>query len=152
MNFATSQQFGSMQRVRKCSKRELVRRCRLGSAAIELAVCLPVIAVVTFGAIEMANGVYLKQAAYEAAYEAARVATTGTGNSTTAESRATDVLTARGVANYSITISPTVDSSTEAGTQVTAQVTVNTDGNSSGTQIFLQSKTVTATVVMVKSS
>ena len=125
---------------------------RRATAAVELAICLPIISLLTFGSIEIANGLYLKQAVAEAAYEAARIATTSKGDSAVAETRGEDVLKKRGVKGYTVTISPAVDLSTEAGTTVTATVTAKAKRNTSGTLWFLQNKTVSSSVVMVRSS
>lgn len=55
---------------------------------------LPLIIVLLFTSIELANGIFLKQAVTIAAYEGARSATRPGGSNATAESRIAEVLSA----------------------------------------------------------
>ena len=49
-------------------------RRRRGTAAVETAVCLPVLLLIVFGAIEACTVIFLQQALQATAYESARVA------------------------------------------------------------------------------
>ena len=49
------------------------RNKRLGAAIVEMAICLPVIVLLTFGTIELASGLFLKQTLTSAAHEGALV-------------------------------------------------------------------------------
>jgi Flp pilus assembly protein TadG len=51
------------------------RRSRGGAAAVELALCLPMLLILTLGAIETCNVIYVRTRMYSAAYEGARLAT-----------------------------------------------------------------------------
>ncbi|MCA9165038.1 MAG: pilus assembly protein, partial [Planctomycetales bacterium] len=64
-------------RTRGTGYRRLTSRPRTlsGVATLEMAVCLPMLVIITFCSIEAANFIYLKQSLTEAAYEAVRVAT-----------------------------------------------------------------------------
>ena len=66
---------------------QTVRRGRFGTAAMETAVSLPLLVILVFGAIEMANAVFLKQSMNLAAYEAAKVVTRPGTNAALATTR-----------------------------------------------------------------
>ncbi len=67
---------------------QTVRRRRFGTATLETAVSLPLLVILVFGVIEMANAVFLKQSMNLAAYEAAQ-----------AQAEGVRVLTALGIGN-----------------------------------------------------
>jgi Flp pilus assembly protein TadG len=98
-------------------------RHRQGAAVVELAVTLPVIAILTFGAIEATSLISFRQRLLTAAYEAARTACGPAETSTTGAAAGTSVLTARGINGGSVTISPTVTTATPTGTEITATAT-----------------------------
>lgn len=50
-------------------RRPTRKRKRRGAAVVEFAVCLPVIIIIVFGAIEAASLLFLKQALIQSAYE-----------------------------------------------------------------------------------
>ncbi len=82
------------------------RNFRRGSALVELAVCVPLIASVTLLSIDFSNKIYDQETLQIAAYEAARVASRPNASRDKAISRATDVLTSRGITNVDIDILP----------------------------------------------
>lgn len=86
---------------------------------------LPIIIVLLFTSLELANGIFLKQAVTIAAYEGARSATRSGGTNENATTRISDVLTARAITNYTASISPMVTSNTPRGTAVTVTVTAD---------------------------
>lgn len=100
-------------------------RFRRAAAVIETAVMLPIIIVLLFTSLELANGIFLKQAVTIAAYEGARSATRSGGTNENATTRISDVLTARAITNYTASISPMVTSNTPRGTAVTVTVTAD---------------------------
>ncbi|MBX3421215.1 MAG: pilus assembly protein [Pirellulaceae bacterium] len=127
--------------------RDMFRR---GAATIETAVTLPVLVLLVFGSIEIANGVFLKQTLTVAAYEGARVATRPGATRAQARQRVQEILAARNVNNRTITISPAVDANTSRGTRVT--VTVSSNGSSQSFNplgLFMQ-RTLTKSAIMVR--
>ncbi|MEM1063500.1 MAG: TadE family protein, partial [Planctomycetota bacterium] len=92
------------------SAREQHRRSacgrRDGVAAVEFAVCLPVLLVLTFGMIEACTMMFLKQSLSIAAYEGAH--TLVRPNATPAEAKKVvqAILTARRVEGATVSISP----------------------------------------------
>lgn len=123
---------------------------RLGTAATETAVALPLLVTLVFGAIELANAVFLRQSVNMAAYEAAKVITRPGSNESLARTRCAEVLAVRKVSNFTLTFSPTVTIATPRGTQVTVTVVAPASNLSYGPVQFMSGKTISCTVVMVR--
>lgn len=127
-------------------------RNRKGSATVELAVCLPVIMILTFGAIEATSLISFRQRLLTAAYEAART-TSGPGQTSVAGITAgSNILTARGITGGAVTLSPgSVTAATPAGTEIAATVTAPFAANSWMRPFILNGiDDVTVTVNMVR--
>ena len=123
---------------------------RRGTAATDLAVTLPLLVVLVFGSIEMANAVFLRQSLNMAAYEAAKVITRPGSNEALARTRCDEILRVRKVSTYTLTFSPAVTTATPRGTQVTVNLTAPASNLSYGPVQFMAGKTITSTVVMVR--
>ena len=115
-----------------------------------MAVSLPLLITLVFGAMEMANAVFLRQSMNMAAYEAAKVITRPGSNEALARTRCEEVLTVRKVTTYTLTFSPTVTATTAKGTQVTVTLSAPATNLSYGPLRFLSGNTFTSTVVMVR--
>ncbi len=126
------------------------RRCRLGTAATEMAIAMPLLITLVFGSIELANAIFLRQSLNMAAYEAAKIITRPGSNETLARSRCDEVLTIRKVTVYTLSFSPTVTTATPRGTQVTVTLVATVPNLSYGPVQFMAGKTMTSTVVMVR--
>ncbi len=105
-------------------------RSRRGTATVEFAVCLPLLATLVFGVIEVSNAVFLQNALTSAAYEAGNVATSTGGTAANAQTRAYAVLSGLGVTSANVTISPAVTASTPIGTVVTVTCSAPLTANS----------------------
>lgn len=125
-------------------------RGRFGSATVEMALSLPLLITLVFGAMEMANAVFLRQSMNMAAYEAAKVITRPGSNEALARTRCQEILTLRKVTSYTLTFSPAVTSTTPKGTQVAVTLSLPATNLSYGPLRFLTGKTFTCTVVMVR--
>lgn len=123
---------------------------RRGAATLETAVSIPLLIILVFGSIEMANAVFLKQTVNLAAYEAAKLITRPGSNQALAETRVAEIMTARRVTTYTLSFSPTVNTATPRGTQVTVTLSAPASNLSYGPLRFMTGKTVTATVNMVR--
>ncbi|QDS90431.1 TadE-like protein [Rosistilla ulvae] len=125
-------------------------KSRRGTAIVEFAVCLPLLALLVFGTIEAASRIFLKQtlsiSAYEAAREAIRVGSTTAGSKASGNS----ILTARKVKQSNIVFSPTDITNANRGELITVSVSAPTQPNSQVLGKFIADKTITAQVVMVK--
>jgi Flp pilus assembly protein TadG len=123
---------------------------RRGAAVVELAVCLPVIILLVFGSIEAASFIFLKQSLSAAAYEAAREAIRFTSNNVDSEARATNVLDARNVQDYTISFPNGESGSAARGSEIVVIVTAPTQSNSPLAGQFIANRDISARVVMVK--
>ena len=125
-------------------------RRRRGLAATETAVMLPVLVIIVFGAIELANGVYLQQTLSVAAYEGARELSRPGATREDAEQRIAAVLLAREVDDYDVDVYPTVTPATPRGTEVTVSITAPASEYSVGPVRFFQGRFLNRQVRMVR--
>ena len=98
-------------------------RTRNGTAAVETAILLPLLVLVTFSSLELSNMVFLKQGLSIASYEGAKIASSPGTSDAQARARVQEILTSRGLSSTTITITPAIDTSTQRGTMVTVAVT-----------------------------
>lgn len=117
---------------------------------VELAFCLPIFLILTFGAIEASNAITLKQVLTEVAYETARMATTQGETEADARLRADEILTVRNINNATIDISPSVTATTPSGTPITVTISAPASSNSIGPQWYYKNASMVSTVVMVR--
>lgn len=129
----------------------LRRNCpsRPGIAAIEFAVCLPVIVLLVFGAIEASSFIFLKQSLSVACYEGVQEAVKPDSTEGDATARAQSILDSRSVNDFEIRFPNGVDRLTR-GDQVICEVSAMTRTNSPLAGQFATNQTVTARVVMLK--
>ncbi|XZE20178.1 TadE/TadG family type IV pilus assembly protein [Pirellulaceae bacterium SH449] len=132
----------------RCSR--LGRSLRIGAAAVETAIVLPIVVFVVFGSIEIANGVFLKQSLAIAAYEGAREATRPGGTQSQAVSRIREVLSNKGIDNESVTITPEVNNATPRGTKIFVRVSAPVSTDSINPFKLLVNRTLEQSVVMVR--
>lgn len=129
------------------------RKKQLGAAAIELALCMPVIFTVIFASIEACNMIALKQIIAESAYDAALVALQAGATEADVIANANTVLAARNITPHQVTIEGPGGisfSSIQHGQPVRVTVEVQTDGNIVGPQLFGATRTVSAESVAMK--
>jgi len=110
-----------IQRKRVCSRNAI--------AAVELAVCLPVLVLLMLGAIESSNMIFLRQALVQSSYEAAKLAARPDATSDEATNRAEAVLATREIEGYTVTLSPATTEALARGTDILATVTAPMDAN-----------------------
>ncbi|MCA9154606.1 MAG: pilus assembly protein [Planctomycetales bacterium] len=139
-------------RTRGTGYRRLTSRPRTlsGVATLEMAVCLPMLVIITFCSIEAANFIYLKQSLTEAAYEAVRVATATGQNAGQGHRRFQEIIDAREIQGAHLTLSPNVNSRTLPGTLVTATVTAPIRQNSYSPEFHFHNGDITVSVVMAR--
>ncbi len=128
---------------------DLIRR-RRGSAMVEMGICLPVVLLIVFSAIELADGVFLKQSLAVGAYEAARVVTRPGGIHSAGIQRGQEILTARGVTQFQVTISPNVQANTERGTPISVTAEAPLGAFSAGPMRLFSGLQLRHTVHMVR--
>jgi len=103
---------------------------RRGTSTVELAVCLPVIFLLSMGAMEGASLIFLRQAMVQSAYETVKESVRNNGSQATALIRGEQVLSFRGVTGQSFTFEPSNVDGLEPGTPVTVTVSAPGDANS----------------------
>jgi len=123
---------------------------RRGVAAVEFAVCLPVLALLVFGAIEASSFIFLKQSLSVAAYEGIREAVRLDSNSTNGINRAQNILNARSVNDFNIDFPNGDTAAADRGDVIVIEVSAPTTTNSPLAGEWLTNRTLTARVVMVK--
>ena len=120
---------------------------RLGTAMVELAVCLPVLVIILIGTVEACRLIQIEQDLSVIAYEGARVGTIPGMSSETAIAQCELMLADRGIVGHAITVEP--DAGTlQPGQLLTVTVTVDCDPNSLfGTSLY-GGRTIDQSVVM----
>ncbi len=133
-----------------CRAPSKLPRRRAGAAAVEVAIVVPLMATIVFGAMELTNAIFLRQSLNIAAYEAAKVVTRPGVNETLARTRCAEILSIRGVTTHTMTITPTVTATTARGTAITVDVSAVASNLSYGPVRFMLGRTVSSRVVMVR--
>jgi Flp pilus assembly protein TadG len=106
---------------------ELRPSVRKGAAALEFAVCLPVLVLIVLGSIELTNFIYLKQSLTSAAYEGAREAVRRDATDASVTTVAQSVLAARRIAGATVRVSP--GTRTNTGSLLTVEVSAPSSAN-----------------------
>jgi Flp pilus assembly protein TadG len=131
-------------------KSRTCRDSRRGVAAVEFAVCLPVLVLLVFGAIEASSFIFLKQSLNVAAYEGIRETVRVGSNNANGLDRAQNILTARTVNDFSIAFPNGEASAADRGAEIVIEVSAPTATNSPLAGQWLANRTLTARLVMVK--
>ncbi|MEE2641388.1 MAG: TadE family protein [Planctomycetota bacterium] len=124
---------------------------RRGIATSELAICLPIIILLTLGVLETCTVIFLKESITIGAYEGARVGIRKQGTNATATLRVTEFLDSRGIVYDSDFVSfsePGFDDADDLE-HVTVTVVVPCQGNTYTGWIFT-GRSVSASVTMRK--
>ncbi len=125
-------------------------RKREGVAAVEFAVCLPILVLVFLGAVECANMVYLKQTLTVSCYEGVRKAIQFNSNNTQALERANNILAARNVQQATVTFNPANVANVPKGQPIVATVSAPCDANTPFPLAIFDGQTISVTVKMIK--
>lgn len=115
---------------RSSTKRTVcTRRHRQGVAAVEAAICLPILLTVTLLFIEFSNLLFLRQTLKVASYEGIRVATKQGSSADDVAEVCQNILDSRQVVDYEISIEPEAFSVIDRGTLVTVSIDVGKSQN-----------------------
>ncbi|TWT80988.1 TadE-like protein [Planctomycetes bacterium CA13] len=126
------------------------KRSRRGVAAVEFAVCLPVLVILVFGSIEASSFIFLKQSLAVAAYEGAREAALSDSTPDTARDRAVNILNARNVVDFAVSFPENLPDNAVRGELVAVEVSAPTQTNSPLAGQFIANRNLVARVTMVK--
>ena len=133
------------------SSRHRCRRVdRRGLAAVEFAVCLPVIVLLVFGTIEASSYIFLKQSLAVASYEGVRAATRLGGDNDRARRAAQNILDSRGVVGYRIEFPGGESSLADRGEEIVIEVSAPSADNSPLAGDFVPGATLVARQVMTR--
>ena len=103
---------------------------RDGTAAVEFAVCLPMLLVILVGVIEASSTIYLKQSLSVAAYEGIRASVKADATTSDVEAACNQILTARRVNGATIEISPSNFESQPALSWISVRISATGGDNS----------------------
>ena len=123
---------------------------RGGVAAVEFAVCLPVIVLLVFGAIEASSFIFLKQSLHVAAYEGARSAIRLGADNEAASTSVQNILGSRNVQDFQVAFPNGESGTADRGDEIVVEVSAPTSTNSPLAGQFVTNRLLTARVVMLK--
>jgi TadE-like protein len=120
---------------------------RRGAALTELAICLPLLSIVTLGAIEAANGIYVRQKLVSIAYDLARAASAQNAD---LDTRSTELFRTYGISGGSYSSSPANPLKASNGEPITITVQAPMSRNSIGLNRLYGGVTASASLTMTK--
>ena len=123
---------------------------RKAAAVVELAVCLPVIALLAIGSMEAASMIFLRQALVQSAYETVKEVSKTNGTEELALQRGREVLQFRNIEDETFTFDPPISDANDRGTPIT--VTVSAPGNSNSVLPFgpFRDRNVSVSATMIQ--
>lgn len=125
------------------ASRPLVRPTRAGVAAVEFAVCLPVLVLIVFASIEACTMVFLKESLTVAAYEGSRIALQPAATEAEVIARCEEVLAEREVAGGTVELAPGLLSDAAIGDPILVRVSAPCAANAVIPVWFYGSSTMT---------
>ncbi len=128
--------------------RNSLPRHRNGTAAVECAICLPIVLLLTFATLEFTTALFLKDSLTIAAYEGARVGVQRRTTNKNVTDQVQKIITARRIKNATIVVSPSDITKLKQLEVVTVQVKAPVKNNSIFVGQFLNDRVMTATVKM----
>lgn len=135
---------------RQTESRRRANAARRGNAAIELAVTLPLMALIVFGSVEICSQIHTKQAIATAAYECARTAIAAGATDTQVQTKMADILAARGVKDATLLTKPESVNNVKRGDRIWVMISAPTASNSMALTSFVKTGLIQAQCVMVK--
>ena len=133
--------------IRKPRRRLKTQR---GTAAVEFAVCLPIIVLLVFGAIEASSLIFLKQSLNVAAYEGIRESIRVGSDNAKGANHASNILKSRNVRDFAVSFPSGESGVANRGDEIIIEVSAPSSINSPLAGQFVSSRMLTARVVMVK--
>jgi len=123
---------------------------RKGAAVVEFAVCLPVIVLIVFGAIEAASMMFLRQALVQASYESIKIAARDGGTQQAAILVAEQVAAGRRIEDLNITFTPDITQDQPRGTLLRVRISAPAESNSLVPFGIFRNRFVSADAAMIK--
>ncbi len=140
------------KRAKKTSHRSAkrFRSKRFGAAAVEFAVCLPLIVLIVAGSIEGASLLFLRQALIQSSYEGVKVAIKEDSVNSDVNTVAIAVTDGRNLNGVTVATTPSNIESVPQGELIRVRVTAPTVGNSLFFNGVFTIPAISAEAVMVK--
>lgn len=123
---------------------------RRGAAVVEFAVCIPVLVLLTIGAIQVTDAIYLKNSLRVVAYETARESVETSHTNADAMTRANEVIALWNIKNATVTFDPADISTAVAGQPITVTVSAPANDNTVMPGWFFRGKDIRSSMVMVR--
>ena len=124
---------------------------RQGVAAVEAALCLPVVIILMLGTLEICSGIFLNESLKIASFEGARAGVRRQATPDQVRATVMEVLEARGVTGAQIEIDPpTGFVGLEALSPITVTVSAPAEGNSRLNFDVLTGRTISARTTMLR--
>ncbi len=126
------------------------RRKRRAVAATEMALCLPLVAMLILASIEACGMIFLSHSLSIASYEGVRVAINFDSTNTKVMDKCSEMINARNLNGGQIDLDPDNISAVARGTPITVTVSAPCDANALIPPWFFGGKTLSASTTMVK--
>jgi len=123
---------------------------RRGVAAVEFAVCLPVLVLVVFASVEACTMIFLRESLTVAAYESGRVALEKEVAAADVIARGDALLTERSVSGGVVQVSPSDLTTVAAGETIQITVSAPCEANAVSPVWFYGGKSLTSTVTVIR--
>lgn len=127
-----------------------IRSCNRGVAATELAICLPLVAMLLLASIEACGMIYLHHSLSIASYEGARVAINYDATSSDVIDKCNELNAVRRVQEGAVDISPANVATVPRGNRITVTVSAPCDSNAMIPPWFFGGNTLSSSTIMVK--
>jgi hypothetical protein len=131
-------------------RKRTVFRSRTGAAAVELAVCLPVLVLLVMAMIEAANMIYLKQALASAANVSVRALVEKDAVAADAGQACSEFLDSRNIREYTLMITPDDFDKMPRGTAIVGTVTAPCTANSYAPNWFFGGRRMSVEATMAR--
>lgn len=124
---------------------------RAGAAVVELALVIPLLMAIVFGAVQACNTIHVKQALVAAAYEGTRVVAKPSSDLAQTRGSIAALLDARGIRNYRIDITPNAElQALPDGRRIRITISATTAENVVGPNFFNFARRLRVTAVAAR--
>ena len=117
-------------------KRKASLNQRRGAAAVELAVCVPILLLVLVATVDVCGMFHIQQSLKISAYEGARIGIVPGAEVDNVSFQCGAILDAQGVKSYSVTMTPANPATLEPGDYFTVSIEANFDDNAYGSGLY----------------
>jgi Flp pilus assembly protein TadG len=121
-----------------------------GAAAVELAICLPLLVLLVMASIEACTMIFLDHSLTIASYEGVRAGINYDGTNADVLARANAIINSRDIKGAKVTLNPTDVASADRGEPIAVTVSAPCNANMIIPPWFYDGRTLRATMTMVK--